>query len=865
VKLRLSNVGGNSMLKCDSKTIGNVNNLIITINKLTVEISSVAEDLELEIKDSGSNVTKFRRLYRDILASRDVYGGRPPKGAITGCTYRSKKRLKKISSHRKGSGAYSPILGGDLRPMKKTPEQNPSRGSTDLAKRDQWTRRLKKRRRVGRGVQALQTAVESRRTSPFTFPKKDQLLYSTKIKDLASETPNKSNGGDFLLNSLKKNVSGSLKEQIPRKSLKKYSTYNMSTKKGSRVTPKKLNYMYKSQSSSSSKFNWSHWSRCPKDSFSAGEMTGFKNLGNTCYMNAVLQALLGLKPFTSDLTNVSANVVPKKSFMEEMLTLYREKKKQQENRKGPVDIKKLKAAIGARYRRFAGNSQQDAHEFLSECLNQIDQDLLDGLGNNPENNTPMKESDLGSKPSDDDPPSSTTAATLGDNDGNTKIGTTSSSIETNQPEIVAAAVPEEKEWSCQACTFLNASNLSSCMVCRTARRPSRINDEEKIVNSMERRKKEIKQAKAISSKAPIEKILKISPIQRNFRFRVTSRLKCTSLSCGYTREITEEFNDMSLDLLLKNNFGEIENEKGGRKSFARDPRVSFHDRGGSSQITDENAAFESSFPNCKKCGRSMARKFGRNGSCYYKCQGCQATQSATTTQRAAFPTNTTTTTQVQRRKKVSEFTPKTSDLKDLLQKFFATTIVEYKCDKCSNAKAHVTSSFASLPNILVLHLKRFRPNFVKRTYEKKTDRIRISQTLNLPDDAGSAKNLKDWSCQKCTFKNAGTIPKCQICNTEKPSTIYNENATKDEDIAKDSCLSIKNQSGVAKQLATSKYDLQAAVLHQGTTAEAGHYVTHVKDGKKWKRYNDSHVSAIDDSSSRKKVDNEGYLLFYVKR
>eukprot|EP00466_Bigelowiella_natans_P017385 jgi/Bigna1/62275/fgenesh1_kg.33_\ len=209
--------------------------------------------------------------------------------------------------------------------------------------------------------------------------------------------------------------------------------------------------------------------------------------------------------------------------------------------------------------------------------------------------------------------------------------------------------------------------------------------------------------------------------------------------------------------------------------------------------------------------------------------------------------------------------PKTSDLKDLLQKFFATTIVEYKCDKCSNAKAHVTSSFASLPNILVLHLKRFRPNFVKRTYEKKTDRIRISQTLNLPDDAGSAKNLKDWSCQKCTFKNAGTIPKCQICNTEKPSTIYNENATKDEDIAKDSCLSIKNQSGVAKQLATSKYDLQAAVLHQGTTAEAGHYVTHVKDGKKWKRYNDSHVSAIDDSSSRKKVDNEGYLLFYVKR
>ena len=46
---------------------------------------------------------------------------------------------------------------------------------------------------------------------------------------------------------------------------------------------------------------------------------------------------------------------------------------------GVLNIQRIKDVIGGRYVRFAGNSQQDAHEFLSECLNCLHDDLVSCL------------------------------------------------------------------------------------------------------------------------------------------------------------------------------------------------------------------------------------------------------------------------------------------------------------------------------------------------------------------------------------------------------------------------------------------------------------------------------------------------------
>jgi len=161
-----------------------------------------------------------------------------------------------------------------------------------------------------------------------------------------------------------------------------------------------------------------------------------------------------------------------------------------------------------------------------------------------------------------------------------------------------------------------------------------------------------------------------------------------------------------------------------------------------------------------------------------------------------------------------------------MDNFFSPSKVDCKCEKCSNTKATVTLTFESLPRILILHLKRFRPNFEKMTYEKRSDAVAIPDKLEILN--------YEWSCTRCTLKNAGDAQTCKVCNNPR---------------GKNSCA----------------YKLKAAVLHQGATAGAGHYVTHVYENEKlgWKRYNDSRVTNIGKFEALSKAKTQAYLLFFV--
>ena len=44
-------------------------------------------------------------------------------------------------------------------------------------------------------------------------------------------------------------------------------------------------------------------------------------------------------------------------------------------RSGPVNPARLKAALSKHSERFSSNAQQDAHEFFSECLNWIEEEV----------------------------------------------------------------------------------------------------------------------------------------------------------------------------------------------------------------------------------------------------------------------------------------------------------------------------------------------------------------------------------------------------------------------------------------------------------------------------------------------------------
>ena len=135
-----------------------------------------------------------------------------------------------------------------------------------------------------------------------------------------------------------------------------------------------------------------------KDAIPQGAFRGLRNEGNTCYLNAVLQAMLSLRPFLLYLKEASQDKysshgeggktiiecrgfprpqlakMPDRTFFKALLKLVGQMKGV---KFGAVDVRSLKATIAKRYPRFAGNAQQDAHEFLSQCLNQLNDDVLE--------------------------------------------------------------------------------------------------------------------------------------------------------------------------------------------------------------------------------------------------------------------------------------------------------------------------------------------------------------------------------------------------------------------------------------------------------------------------------------------------------
>jgi ubiquitin C-terminal hydrolase len=114
---------------------------------------------------------------------------------------------------------------------------------------------------------------------------------------------------------------------------------------------------------------------------------GFRNLGNTCYMNAVLQALLSLKSFVERLQSAELKPliaalkskfrgVPQYAdlFYEAFLDLHR-KIHSGGSASYVSDLRRIKDAMARSNHRFASNAQQDAHEFLNECLTLLETDV----------------------------------------------------------------------------------------------------------------------------------------------------------------------------------------------------------------------------------------------------------------------------------------------------------------------------------------------------------------------------------------------------------------------------------------------------------------------------------------------------------
>ncbi|XP_076839082.1 ubiquitin carboxyl-terminal hydrolase 12-like isoform X1 [Brachyhypopomus gauderio] len=188
-------------------------------------------------------------------------------------------------------------------------------------------------------------------------------------------------------------------------------------------------------------------------------------------------------------------------------------------------------------------------------------------------------------------------------------------------------------------------------------------------------------------------------------------------------------------------------------------------------------------------------------------------------------------------------------LTDSLHSYFKPTVLEYYCECGQGSEAHEEMEFSSLPQVLILHVKRF-----DMLGQKLSDRMDIPAELDLSVLPGVSALGQQLSGPD------GTLDKPH----ERPDILQNNSLPEQEVNESREGLVGKGQDFRPLEC-VSKYRLNSVVSHLGVSIDCGHYISHVaEEGESWLSFNDSDVARMNEAAILKIAATTAYLLFYVQ-
>uniref|UniRef100_A0A914WJU2 ubiquitinyl hydrolase 1 n=1 Tax=Plectus sambesii TaxID=2011161 RepID=A0A914WJU2_9BILA len=197
------------------------------------------------------------------------------------------------------------------------------------------------------------------------------------------------------------------------------------------------------------------------------------------------------------------------------------------------------------------------------------------------------------------------------------------------------------------------------------------------------------------------------------------------------------------------------------------------------------------------------------------------------------------------------------------------TLEEWRCDSCKHKQRRAEKSlkFRSLPNVLVIHLKRFK-------HQADGETIKLDPTVQFPIDSldlsvfmyhsGTTpvphrKANGFYQQNRPTTHQSGRSSSHNGWQGRKRPPSGNANGRQtDQYLPPDGALYVNTEQN------QNLYDLFAVVNHKGESINSGHYTAFCRNpvDSQWRHFDDTFVEKVE---PKKVISNNAYLLFYERR